>query len=425
MVEYIAPAPAVYAAPALVEEYIAPAPAVYAAPAPVEEYIAPAPAVYAAPARVEEYIAPAPAVYAASAPVDKYITLAPAVFAAPAPSLEYIAPAPAVYAAPAPAVKLSPAPAVIQAPIPAVEFITPVPSVFHAPTPVVESVAQCHAPVFPLSPDASDMSSPEDVYTRSWESLPVPIKSFTQVESAEPLNLASETPTVFHGRDLPAGRRDGLVGHALWLRKEAARRGYAWRQQKRAQLLSSLRAACVPPSGNVGEALRYAPSGAGVLVEALRELATRGTRTTTSGMGFGEGAGARVAVRSVLEDHETAILELERQVELLEKWVRDADTFKTAFLELETRVAEMEKRLRDTEPFVAVVAQLETRVEKMEQLEIQFVKLWGLANLTEVMVAELRKKFESRVANLEQWGDTIAESLNVVQNRVAILEHRW
>ena len=69
------------------------------------------------------------------------------------------------------------------------------------------------------------MSSPEDVYTSSWESLPVPIKSFTQVESAEPLNLASETPTEFHGRELPAGRRDGLVGHALWLRKEAARRG--------------------------------------------------------------------------------------------------------------------------------------------------------------------------------------------------------
>ena len=324
VVEYIAPFSAVYAAPALVEEYIAPAPAVYAAPAPVEEYIAPAPAVYAAPARVEEYIAPAPAVYAASAPVDKYITLAPAVFAAPAPSLEYIAPAPAVYAAPAPVVELSPAPAAIQAPIPAVEFITPVPSVFHAPTPVVESVAQCHAPVFPLSPDASDMSSPEDVYTRSWESLPVPIKSFTQVESAEPLNLASETPTVFHGRDLPAGRRDGLVGHALWLRKEAARRGYAWRQQQRARQLSSLRAACVPPSGNVGEALRYAPSGAGVLVEALRELATRGT--SPSGTGSGKGAGARVAVRSVLEDHETAILELE-QVELLEKRVRDVETF--------------------------------------------------------------------------------------------------
>ena len=88
-------------------------------------------------------------------------------------------------------------------------------------------------------------------------------------------------------------------------------------------------------------------------------------------------------------------------------------------------VEEMEKRLRDTEPFVAVVAQLETRVEKTEQLEVQFVNLWGLANLTEVVVAELRTKFESRVTNLEQWGDTIAESLNVVQNRVAILEHRW
>ena len=105
--------------------------------------------------------------------------------------------------------------------------------------------------------------------------------------------------------------------------------------------------------------------------------------------------------------------------------MRDADTFETAFLELETRVEEMEKRLRDTEPFVAVVAQLETRVEKVEQLEVQYVKLWGLANLTEVVVAELRTKFESRVTNLEQWGDTVAESLCAVQDRVEILEHRW
>ena len=86
------------------------------------------------------------------------------------------------------------------------------------------------------------------------------------------------------------------------LRKEAARQGYAWRRQ-RAQQLCSLRAACFPLGGVVGgEALRLAPHGAGVLVETLRELATRGKRTSTSGTGSGEGAGARVAVRSVLED---------------------------------------------------------------------------------------------------------------------------
>ena len=219
--------------------------------------------------------------------------------------------------------------------------------------------------------------------------------------------MASETPAVFHGRELRAVSRDWVLC-SLWLREEAARQGYAWRQRRRA----GLRTACVP-LGGVG----WAPPGAFVLVESLRELATRGTRTTTSGMGSGQGAGARVAVRSVLEDHETAILEVERQVELLEKRVRDVDTFGTAILELETRVEEMEKRLRDTEPLVAVVAQLETRVENMEQLEVQFVQLWGLAKLTELVVAELRTKFESRVTNLEQWGDTIAESLNAVQAR--------
>ena len=63
-----------------------------------------------------------------------------------------------------------------------------------------------------------------------------------------------------------------------------------------------------------GEGLRLAPPGAGVLVEVLPELATRGKSTSTSGTGSGKGAGARVAVRSVREDHEQAILELERQV---------------------------------------------------------------------------------------------------------------
>ena len=109
--------------------------------------------------------------YSASAPVVEYIAPA-ASYVAPTPVDEYVAPVPAVDAAPAPVV----------------EFIAPA----HA--------VSCSAPVlvgFPLSPDASDMSSPEDVYARSWESLPVPTKSVTQVESAEPLNLASETPTVF------------------------------------------------------------------------------------------------------------------------------------------------------------------------------------------------------------------------------------
>ena len=49
-------------------------------------------------------------------------------------------------------------------------------------------------------------------------------------------------------------------------------------------------------------------------METLRELATRGKMTSTSGTGSGKGAGVRVAVRSVLEDHESAILELKRQV---------------------------------------------------------------------------------------------------------------
>ena len=228
----------------------------------------PAPAVISSPETVLEYISPAPAVIRSVAPVLESIPPAPAVILSPEPLVEFLAPAPAVILSVSPVVEyIAPAPAVFQAPTPVVESIAPVPAVFHA-------------PVFPLSPDASDTSSPGDEYTRSWESLPVPIKSFTQVESAEPLNLARETPTVFHGRELSAVSRDMVVCSQL-LRKEAARQEYAWRQRRRAQ---QLRAACVPPGGVVGgEALRLAPPGAGVLVETLRELATRGKSTSTSG----------------------------------------------------------------------------------------------------------------------------------------------
>ena len=143
-----------------------------------------------------------------------------------------------------------------------VESSTPAPAVFQASSSVVESIAPVpavfHAPVFLLSPDASDTSSPEDECTSSWVSLPRAIETKTQVESAEPLNLASETPTVFHGRELLAVSRD-VVACSQWLRKEAARHVYAWRQRRRAQQFCSLRAACVPLGGVVGgEALRLA-----------------------------------------------------------------------------------------------------------------------------------------------------------------------
>ena len=102
------------------------------------------------------------------------------------------------------------------------------------------------------------------------------------------------------------------------------------------------------PSGDVGEALRYAPSGAGVLVETLRDLATRGTSTSTSGKGAGEGVGARVAVRSVLEDHETAVLELERVVSSIEDrvpcWTSSRRTCGQRFLSCRTGLT----RLRST-----------------------------------------------------------------------------
>ena len=156
-------APAVsYAAPAPVDEYIATASAVYAALPPVVEYCSPAPAVFAAPAPVVENMSPAPAV----APAASYV--------APEPDEEHVAPA-KPYVAPAPVFKCNAPGLSLAAPAPVVEHLAP------------DHAVSCSAPdpvVFPLSLDGSDMSSPEEMYTRSGESLPVPTKTFTPVDSA-------------------------------------------------------------------------------------------------------------------------------------------------------------------------------------------------------------------------------------------------
>ena len=97
--------------------------------------------------------------------------------------------------------------------------------------------------VFPLSPDASDLSSPEDVYHDLLGLVPVKVE-----------NLFANAECAAHG--LPGGCRDGLVGTPSGCINERVRRGYAWRQRRRAQQLYSLRAACVPPCDAVDEALR-------------------------------------------------------------------------------------------------------------------------------------------------------------------------
>ena len=101
------------------------------------------------------------------------------------------------------------------------------------------------------------------------------------------------------------------MGHALWLRKEAARRGYAWRQQQRARPLSFV-------TSRVCASLWRCWRGLAVRAFWSRRF---GGDASGSGnerdeheyewQGFRRGCWG-LAVRSVLEDHETAVLELER-----------------------------------------------------------------------------------------------------------------
>ena len=294
-------------------EYIAPAPAV-----PVGEYIAPAPAV-----RVGEYIAPAPAV-----PVMEYIAPTPAV-----PVGEYIAPAPAVpvgeYIAPAPGVPVG-------------EYIAPAPAVYAAPAPVVEDIASATPVVeyiasVPTSTPA--VSSPPATCVQSRQSAH---------------RVSTEVPTVSSRH-----HHDELFRAERVLRARAARQGYLFRQMKRrdtqlAAQLTSLGKAC--------EVVRGSPVASLLVPVAMRE----------------QGLFSKLLVfEKQLEDHEVAVLELERQVAVLE-------------------VGENFKQLSD---LVHEAKALEgERQVAVEKLEAHFQRLSDRVNETKALV----RLFDDQIANTKR-----------------------
>ena len=277
--EHIAPAPAVYAAPASAIDLV-PAPAVFAVPAPVVEYIAPAFGV-----SVGEYIAPAPGV-----PVGEYIAPAFGVsvgeYIAPAPGVpvgEYIAPAPGVsvveYIAPAPGAPvgeyIAPVPAV-----PVVEYIAPAPAVFAVPAPVVENIA--FAPV---------------------------------VANLRQNSLRGAMPSGMRHRPSVAEKCDTRAARVV-----AARLGYMWRKSKQVE-----RAACDRLLADMGTVLQYRDE----LVEigpVLTKLAGRGDGVIMPSVQHFALQQQMASLTATVANHETAILELERQVASLETGVQSLDT---------------------------------------------------------------------------------------------------
>ena len=217
-----------------------------------------------------KYIAPAPAVYDVPAPVVDFAP-EPAVYAVPAPGVEYTAPAPAVPDSPSPVVEyIPPAPAVVRLSSD-VEYIAPA-SPICRPTPVVEYVA-------PVPTSTPAVSSP-------------PSPSVQSRQSAHRISM--EVPTV-------SSRH-----HDEWFRAERVRRarsvrqGYFFRQMKRrdtqlAAQLTSLGKAC--------EVARGSPVASLLVPVAMRE----------------QGLSSKLlAFEKQLQDQEVAVLELERQVAVLE-----------------------------------------------------------------------------------------------------------
>ena len=172
------------------------------------------------------------------------------------PFVEYIAPAPAVYAAPAPVVE-DIASAVVSPPTPVVEYIASVPTT----TPAV--------------------SSPPSTCVQSRQSAH---------------RVSTEVPTVSSRHH----HHDELFRAERVLRARAARQGCLFRQMKRrdtqlAAQLASLGKAC--------QVARGSPVASLLVPVAMRE----------------QGLSSKLlAFEKQLEDHEVAVLELERQVAVLE-----------------------------------------------------------------------------------------------------------
>ena len=277
--------------------------------------------------------------------------------APPAPAVEYISPAPAVLQA-SPVDYIAPVPAVIQTPTSAVEYITPVPcfkrqrqwwSLLHL-------CLRC--------------------FTRQCSSLSLRMhrtRLRLKTSTRAPGSRCQCHQVFYTGREcgaLEPGKRD--ADRVSWSRTS----GWSPRWVGSCPVASQGSCSawvCVAAAATCRAAFFVTSSMRASWWKCWRGLAVRAF------LGCGEGAGARVAVRSVLEDHETAILELERQVCEVEFLVNHVKTLNLLVMQLQdttfqTRdmsrtVAELGMKLETrVERQVSVVVMLETRVQETQKV---------------------------------------------------------
>ena len=198
------------------------------------------------------------------------------------PEWKHIAPAPAVYAVPAPAVDLAPEPAVYAVPALGVEYSAPALAVPDSPSPVVEYIA--HATPICRPTPVVEYIAPVPTSTLAVSSPLAP--SVQSRLSAH--RVSTDVPTV------SSRHHDEWLRAERVLRARSARQGYLFRQMKRrdtqlAAQLTSLGKAC--------EVARGSPVASLLVPVAMRE------QGLTSKL---------LAFEKQLDDHEVAVLELER-----------------------------------------------------------------------------------------------------------------
>ena len=326
---------------------------------------------------------------------------------------------------------------------------------FQAPEPVVESIAPVPA-VFKRERQWWSL-----LHSRARSGSSIVHRAFSPYTVFLSLSpTSSDTETHFpivngtrsrKGNETPTGssrfRPVDEAGHVLdvhverVMRASVARLVYEWRRTKwrEKQLAATLL--------HLSHELQSCPSHGHTVT--LLGLLTEGRGPIPAHSAIA-GAVSRVgSLERSVEFHDQAILELKRQVSVVDSLVTKVkgmeqllaqlqhpayESKSLTVAELGMKLATRERDLQDFSTFVELkqlsMAKLHDDLEKRvlhveQQVESRVTNLEQWSHVVAESVNVGVNAVEDRVTNLEQWSEDIAASLGAVQDRVEHLEHGW